>query len=558
MQLYPFQQRTIRGINAHFEQSNVPLVVVLPTGAGKSHICAALCQGLPDGATALVATHVKEVLEQNASKIHQAWGGMGAPLGIFSASLGSRRVGRITVAGIQSIWRTPEIFGHVHTLIIDECHLINHKGSGMYNSLIHALRHINPDIRIIGLTATPYRLGGGYLHIPTDASDTGRIFGEMVEPVTIQELVTDGYLAPLRSKLTQEQIDTSGVHVRGGEFVEKELALLANADSDTRIVQEVIRLAGDTYRSWLFFGCGIEHAERQAEILRGHGVEAYPITSRTDKSQRRKLTDAFRAGELKALTNANVLTTGTDFPNLDLIALCRPTMSPGLYLQMAGRGMRLKEHIDHCQVLDFAGLVQRHGPVTHVEPPRAKGKRKGVAPTKVCKGAMSDGTPCREVLHASVMVCPVCEFEFPRQSREDMHLHDEDIMGMDGPSSETMDCARWVWAPYVRKDGKSKGLKITYQSPTGERMFQWLPTTGKGGANGRKIKDYLVRAGFPGLVDPVRRQADGVKTMNDICKVVNADGRHPRGCRYSQKGSKRFVYSPLWPITGLTSETADT
>jgi superfamily II DNA or RNA helicase len=159
-------------------------------------------------------THVKELIEQNAEKMLQHW--PNAPLGIYSASVGRRDIGEpITFAGIMSVRKKARAIGRIDLVLVDECHLINHKETGSYREFINDLREINPHLRVVGLTATPYRLGHGVI------TDKPALFDALVEPVKIEELVLQGYLAPLRSKVTKLKLDTSGVHTRGGEFIEK-------------------------------------------------------------------------------------------------------------------------------------------------------------------------------------------------------------------------------------------------------------------------------------------------------------------------------------------------
>lgn len=396
--LRDYQQRTLDQLYAWFEAGNRGNpCLVLPTGSGKSHIVAALCkdalQNWPD-TRVLMLTHVKELIEQNAEKMRQHW--PGAPMGIYSASIGKKQLGEpITFAGIQSIRKQASRIGHIDLVIIDECHLVSHKAEGGYRTLIAELMQINPNMRVIGLTATPFRLGHGLI------TDKPALFDDLIEPVSIEELVYKGYLATLRSKVTKAKLDTSGVHKRGGEFIEKELqAAVDNEHDNYGVVREVMELAGER-KAWLFFCAGIKHAQHIKDALIDCGVTAECVTGDTPKAVREQIIADFKAGKIKALTNANVLTTGFDYPDIDLIAMLRPTMSASLYVQMAGRGLRPKSHTDHCLVLDFAGVVSTHGPITAVQPPKrtGSGEKEGEAPVKVCEN-------CDELVHLSAKVCP--------------------------------------------------------------------------------------------------------------------------------------------------------
>jgi DNA repair protein RadD len=447
--LRDYQQKAIDDLYKWFSDGNQGNpCMVLPTGSGKSHIVAALCkdalQNWPE-TQILMLTHVKELIEQNAEKMRQHW--PGAPMGIYSASLGKRQLGEpITFAGIQSVSKKADQIGHIDLCIIDECHLVSHKDEGGYRKLLKDLLEINPEMRVIGLTATPFRLGHGYI------TDKPALFDALLYSVGIEELLFKGHLAPLKSKFTKVKLDTSGVHKRGGEFIESELqAAVDNDDQNQSVVREVISLAGDR-KAWLFFCTGVDHAEHIAQTLRDQGITADCVTGETPKKERAKMLADFKAKTLQALTNANVLTTGFDYPDIDLIAMLRPTMSPSLYVQMAGRGLRPKSHTDHCLVLDFAGVVSTHGPITNVQPPKKGGEGNGEAPIKVCDN-------CQEICAISVKVCPACGMPFPASEPAKLALRHDDIMGLQGTDLEV---TAWSWRVHTSRTSGNEMLAVTY------------------------------------------------------------------------------------------------
>ena len=461
MALRDYQQRAINLLYAWMRYNSGNPCVVMPTGSGKSHVIAGLCRDILSRwpqSRILVLSHVKELLEQDAEKILLAW--PEAPLGIYSAGIGSRDVGMpLTVAGIQSVRDKALMLGYVDLVVVDEAHTISHKAEGGYRKLLDELKSVNPNMRIVGLTATPYRLGHGLI------SEHGAIFDGLVEPVSVAELIARGYLAPLRSKLTDAQLSVDGVSRRGGEYVEHELQqAVNNTDDNERIVDEVIARAGNR-RAWLFFCAGVTHSTAIRDALRARGVTAEVVTGETPKTERERIIRDYKAGRITALTNANVLTTGFDYPDIDLIAMLRPTLSPGLYVQMAGRGMRLKSHTDHCLVLDFAGNVRRHGPITDVSPPKHRGAGTGDAPVKVCE-------QCSELVHTSVKVCPACGYVFPPAEKEPLALHGDDIMG--GP--EEMRVREWLWYVKRSKAKQINMLCVDYYNAelTGDKVTEYI------------------------------------------------------------------------------------
>jgi DNA repair protein RadD len=517
--LRDYQQRAIDQLYDWFSknESGNPCLV-LPTGAGKSHIVAALCkdalQNWPE-TRVLMLTHVKELISQNAEKMRQHW--KGAPMGIYSASLNSRNLAEpITFAGIQSVRNKADQIGHVDLIIVDECHLIGTAETGGYRALIDALTLINPMLRVIGLTATPYRLGHGMI------TDKPAIFNALIEPVSIEELIYKGFLAPLRSKVTKEKLSTDGLHKRGGEYIESEMQAAFDTDGHNfAVVDEVISFAGDR-KAWLFFCAGIKHAENVAAVLRDRGIEAQCVTGKTPKKERERILSDFKSGNIRAVTNANILTTGFDHPDIDLIAMLRATASPGLYVQMAGRGLRPKSHTDHCLVLDFAGVVEEHGPITNVRPPsKSKGSGDGEAPVKVCES-------CGELVYISATVCPSCGHEFPEPEKKPLALRDVDIMGMEAIEMPVTD---WRWREHISRSSGKAMIAVDYYGGISDPVItEYFTILHEGYAGQRAMQTLASIAAQSGALDAVRSNE-----LPEIALKMSA-GRRPSMIEYKKDG----------------------
>jgi DNA repair protein RadD len=534
--LRDYQQRTIDQLYAWFSAGNAGNpCLVLPTGSGKSHIVAALCkdalQNWPE-TRVLMLTHVKELIEQNAEKMRLHW--PAAPMGIYSAGIGKRDIGEpITFAGIQSVRTKAEMLGHLDLVIIDECHLVNHKEEGGYRKLLADLKAINPALRVVGLTATPYRLGHGLI------TDKPALFDALLEPVSIEELVFKGYLSTLRSKVTSAKLDTSGVKKRGGEFIESELqAAVDTDDNNQRVVQEVIALAGDR-KAWLVFCTGVQHAEHVAEVLRQHGVAAQCVTGETPKAERKRMLNDFKAGNLRALTNANVLTTGFDYPDIDLIAMLRPTMSASLYVQMAGRGMRVKSHTDHCLVLDFAGVVEMHGPIVAVQPPKKGGDGDGEAPVKVCDN-------CDELVHISAKECPACGHPFPEPEEKKLKLRNDDIMGMEGKDFEV---TGWSWRRHISKASGNLMLACTYYGSLSDKpITEYFPVLNDGYAGQMALQKLMAIAEKSGADLSEISRLKGAEAL-DYIVIQMGKSKHPNAIEYRMDGKFFKVVRRTWDET---------
>lgn len=450
--LRDYQKRAIDQLYAWFAAGNEGNpCLVLPTGAGKSHIIAALVkdalQNWPE-TRVLMLTHVKELIEQNAEKMRQHW--PNAPMGIYSASLGRRCLTEpITFAGIQSVAKRGKEIGHIDLILVDEAHSINHSQTGGYRTLIADLTAINPALRVIGLTATPYRLGHGMIHEGDDV-----LFNALIEPVSIEELVHRGFLTKLRSKHTSLTLSTDGVKKSGGEFIASHLeAAVDTYDNNARAVAEIIQ-RGQDRKAWLVFCAGVSHAEHIKALMLQHGITCETVTGETPKAERQRILNEYQNGRIRCLTNVNVLSTGFDYPGIDLLAFLRPTLSPGLYIQMAGRGLRIAEGKQDCLVLDFAGNVAKHGPITAVEPPRKGRKGEGEAPTKCCPN-------CEEIVSAQTRICPQCghEWEIAEKQDKPLILSNEDILGIE---AQEMAVTSWQWRKHTSRTSGKNMLSCTF------------------------------------------------------------------------------------------------
>jgi DNA repair protein RadD len=462
--LRPYQTEAVQSIYDYFGSQQGNPLIVLPTGAGKSLTMAAFIKGALEqypNTRIILLTHVKELIEQDAAAIVRYW--PEAPIGLWSASVGQKRKEQITVAGIQSIHRLPAKFGGTDLVIIDEAHLVSKKSDTMYGRFLDGLRQYNPALKVIGLTATHYRMDSGLL---TDGEH--RIFTDIAYEAHVGDLIKAGYLCPLVAKNGATKADLSDVHTRGGEFVASELQhAMDKSDLINGALDEVANYAHDRNHI-LGFCSGIEHAAHCAELARERGWTADFVSGDMGKMEREAKLNAFKSGKTRFLFNAMLLTTGFDMPDIDCIVMLRPTKSTGLYVQIMGRGLRKHPSKDNTLVLDFAGNVERHGPIDQI---RVKKKREGggegvsVAPVKECPS-------CHEFVHPSVMLCPNCEYEWQSKAAHGTEAADAVIVAaLEQPKKylvTDVDYSRYS------KIGKPDSIRVTYWcGPTS--FSEWLP-----------------------------------------------------------------------------------
>lgn len=467
-----YQEEAIDALYSYFNTHPTGNPIIdTPTGSGKSMILAGFVhrfmQDCPR-ARVIVLTHVKELIEQDAKAIVSFW--PEAPIGFWSAGMGVKQKAQITIAGIQSIHSHPTLFSPCDVVIIDECHLMSKNSDTMYRRFIAGLLIHNPNLKVIGLSATPYRLDSGLL-----TEGKGRIFTDIAYSANVGDLIAEGFLSSLVSKAGMTRADLSGLHTRGGEFLPAELADRMDKVELIRGAVDEMLAYGQNRKSWLVFCSGVQHAQHVADCLNLSGIPTAMICGDTPKAERAAIIADFKAGRYRALTNADVLTTGFDHPGVDLIALLRPTKSVGLYVQILGRGLRVmyapgfdletaegrlaaiqNGSKQNCLVLDFAGNVALHGPIDciKIKPKAAPGEDSiSVAPVKECPN-------CHSLVHASIMFCPECNHEWPQSAKHDATASSDALL-----ASQIEPKVYRVTAQRLdrhKKAGKPDSMRVTY------------------------------------------------------------------------------------------------
>ncbi|MDH6027871.1 DEAD/DEAH box helicase [Vibrio splendidus] len=354
--LRPYQADSVKSVIHYFRKHQTPAVLVLPTGAGKSLVIAELAR-LAKGRV-LVLAHVKELVEQN----HEKYEGYGLKGSIFSAGLGRKETDQqVVFASVQSVVRNLNSFSNQFSLlVIDECHRVPDEKTSSYQKVITHLRENNSGIKVLGLTATPYRLGMGWLyqyHTRGQVrSEEPRFFRDCIFELPIRYLLDEGFLTPARMiDAPVLSYDFSQLKPAStGRYKEAELDMVIEQSkrATPQIVDQIIELAKDKL-GIMVFAATVRHAQ---EILGLLPVgESSIVIGDTPTLERDQIISDFKERKIKFLVNVSVLTTGFDAPHVDLIAILRPTESISLYQQIVGRGLRLSPGKKECLVLDYAG-----------------------------------------------------------------------------------------------------------------------------------------------------------------------------------------------------------
>jgi len=511
--------------------------------SGKSLILAELARReVARGGRAIIAAHTRELVEQNANACRM----LGLHCGINAAALGERtwRAPVISCA-IQSVYKNAHNFGPVTMFLIDESHLCPHSEAGMYHKMVRALG----DVRIAGASGTVFRLQGGSL-----VEGEGAPFDQVVFRYTIIDGIRDGYLCPAFSIGADDKIDESKLRLSKGEFTAASSDPQMIAEMDNHIAQ-MVHHGGDR-RAWLVFEAGTKAATAMAARMNEWRIPTGLVLGTTPAGERARAIEAFRAGRLRALVNINALTTGFDVPDVDLLVMRRPTQSLGLYIQQVGRALRtIGGNIEasvaagkaDCAVLDFAGNIDRHGPLDFIRPKETTsrlvscdecGKRNASAAVKCwsCDAPMTKLCPaCLGIVRKGTLDCPHCDY--------DMRI---EASGEAEPAklSETPSGAALIASYKSRQDERSGGWRPIARVSKAETSFLAL------------VQLPATDAGWHTLPDTLGEHADAARWLrigqDGVEAVLIPNGASRSSVRQvSLDGSQIIVPMPAVAVAAL-------
>lgn len=476
LELRYYQEEAVSAVFDYLSSKPGNPVVALPTGTGKSIVVAEIVRRVMCACTTariLIVTHVKELVSNNHKELLELW--PEAPAGIYSAGLKQKDSSKpITFCGIASIAKRVADFGHIDLVLVDECHLVSPKDSTMYGKAFAVLKAANPYLRVVGLSATPFRLGSGML-------TEGGLFSDIcIDYCTLDRfnrLVSEGYLSTLIPRKTSVELRADGVAVRGGDYVLKDLQeAVDDCELTTKAVTEAIRLA-EGRNSWLTFTTGVEHTRHVVAEMNRQGIPSRAVHSQMDhrdEGTRDENIRLFIEGKIQNLVNYGVLTTGFNHKPVDCIVVFRPTCSPGLWVQILGRGTRPYDYLTErnrtlaesfpytkydCLVLDFAGNTRELGPINDPVIPGAKKKKgPGTAPSKLCLN-------CNTYNHTRATVCCSCGEDFPPPQSKLQDTAASDALVREGTLVEEKDfvvtrCERRKYQP--KDPAKAPTIQLTF------------------------------------------------------------------------------------------------
>lgn len=490
--LRPYQQRVLDQLYTWWTQhpgiDEAP-ICVMPTGSGKSVVIAELARLLfdtwPDEhPRTVVLVPSKELAEQNAAKL-VAMLPSHIRVGYYSASLGRKAPDAdVIVATIGSIYRDAHLLGVVRCVVVDEAHLVNPNGAdaGRYRQFLSSLAKLCA-FRVVGFTATPFRGDGVWLTSGDDPLFTG-----IAATIEVQELLDSNHLAPLVRPIDAiaTRIDTTGIKTTSGDYNIGELSERVDAYLPAAAAEAVQLAAGR--RKWIAFTSTVANADHLVVLLRGHDIATALVCGETPATHRAELIADFRAGRLRCLVTVLALATGFDVPDVDCILWLRPTQSPVLYVQGAGRAMRIADGKTDALWLDFSDTTERLGPVDAIKGRKKRGKIEDAeAPCIICDNCGARVRP------ASAVICPECGHQMrdpePEQPRSASNAA---IMASQvAPKIITYDVTDVTYAVH-KKDGSPDSLRVEYWSGMRTVAREWV-CLAHGGFAGEKARGWWAR-----------------------------------------------------------------
>ena len=429
----------------------------IPTAGGKSLIQAEIARRVFDMApnyTQIFLTDVTALIGQNRDELLEQWHDADAT--VYSASYGKKNhKGKLVFCGIQSIYKQANLFSDVAVVYIDEAHRASLAEKGMYKKFIDDLKKNNPKVRIVTLSATPWKLLTGTI-------EGTWICDEIIYEIQMKTLFEKGFLCPIVTPEVSAHVSFDKVKIgSSGEYNEAALAELMDDDYlINAALDDAMKYAADR-NSGLIFACNIAHAEHIQSALKRRGEVAEVIIGDTETKDRTEIIGRFKNHKLRWLISVGTLTTGFNAKNADLLIMMRATQSSSLWLQILGRVLRTHPSKANAMVLDYGGNIDRFGQIDKIGPPPTKEEKKQAkkTPFKICSNDQ-----CQKTVGYLEKSCPFCLTEFggvstpnhgTQASTDDLTTHKQKV--------DEFIVSNVVYTKHVTKEGEVS-LKVSYVS----------------------------------------------------------------------------------------------
>ncbi|MBL0717415.1 MAG: DEAD/DEAH box helicase [Desulfosarcina sp.] len=418
--LRDYQIKALNKIDADLQKQKTVLLVAI-MGAGKTVLTARLINKYykTSGKRFLILAHKQELVEQFHKTFLDKSDVLISDIGICCTGLSQKKQlnRRVTIGTIQTFVNQMDNYLSCDLLVIDEAHKIQIGTGSQYDQVIDGLQAKNPNMRILGLTATPFRLGSGYIYGNRCSPGTINLFSEISHKITYAELVEQGYLMPLSADIcTNDQLSGDLQQVdKNGDYVLDQLGAVMAQPIHIKTAVQAINEKAQDYKTICVFACTIDHAEKLKDAI----DDKFPghvtiVHSKLTSLERASNMLAWKKGRKRIMVSINILIEGFDFPQLDCLVMCRPTESTGLFLQSIGRLLRIHPDKEKILLIDLTTNTDKFG--TDLDNMKVTIPKNAINTDK--KKNEKYCPECDEKVHIAIRICPGCGFEWTTEANE--------------------------------------------------------------------------------------------------------------------------------------------
>jgi superfamily II DNA or RNA helicase len=402
MQLFPYQQDLVNNIREQYIQGSKSVLAVLPTGGGKTIVFSQVTQTAQSrGKCVWILVHRIELLRQTSDKLNQ----FGVEHGLINPRFSPKYYESVQVASVQTLVNRLDKLPAPDLIIIDECH---HTVAGSWKKIID----YHPNALILGVTATPVRGDGKGL-----GAESGGVFDSMVQGPQVNELIDMNRLCKPIIYAPSQALDLTSLRTVRGDYDAKQVEELMDKPTITGdAVSHYSRLCPGTPA--VAFCASVKHAEHVAEEFTRHGFRAYSVDGSMDDETRGRILGGLADGSVDVVTSCDIISEGTDIPAIGCAIFLRPTQSTGLYIQQAGRALRVVPGKDHAYILDHVGNCLRHGLPDEPREWSLSGTKKKRGKSVLEQTIRVEQCPNCYMVHAPMFNCPGCGHVYETKSNE--------------------------------------------------------------------------------------------------------------------------------------------
>lgn len=432
--LRPYQIEALNAISARFKTGRIALLSAA-TGAGKTALTCRMVNKyyFNSQKNFLVLAHKQELLQQFHGTFTNITDIPKADIDYCCSGIqkNTNFDCRVMLASVQTLINRLNEYPGADLIIVDETHRISHDQDTQYQQLLSELMERRQNCRVLGITATVYRLGHGHIYGDKCRPGHTNFFPELTYKIPYKRLVQEGYLMPLKGKVSVSEdilTELNGVKLSGGDYVMSAAGEVMGRHVDSAV--KAYELHGKHHKKVAVLACTIEHAEQLTEAFANTGYKAAPVHSKMAMADRNKILEQWQYGDVDIVVSVNVLVEGFDFPDLSCLIMCRPTKSPVIWVQAIGRILRKAPGKEESLLIDLTGNVREFGldldnPKFII--PKSKKGEGGEAPSKICPGDNEDGTACGAVVYAATLICPDCGYKWDQDEVQQQLGEIEDV-----------------------------------------------------------------------------------------------------------------------------------